>query len=673
VQYASDPLFSTGVVDDAPTPDPTYTFGSALTDGKWYWRVRGVNAFDIWGPWSATQYFTVDATGPNAPVLKSPANGTSFAGTPTFIWNVSATATRYQFAYGPDNNVANVTYTSPELIKSTHKPATLMELGTSYWFARAKDAAGNWGAWSTPFTITIAAPVPASTVLKSPANNFFTNDVQQQLTWNAVDYAVDYNVQIDTTATFVAPLIQEEIDVAGMSLIPNSLTDGKYYWRVRAQNVNGNYGAWSAPRYFTVDTIAPAAPVLRLPLAGATVTGMPAFSWRASTGATRYVMAIDTYTSSPSTALSHKPPIAIEGSFAWRVYAMDAAGNASPWSAFQDVTIKPGTPSMPTLVSPANGLKTVDYAIDLAWNAAAYGVSYNIQVSLYPSFVINGYTYNYYVSETSYTYTAPGIGSEKKYYWRVRAKNSAGIYGPWSASRSFTTLPSFNSQFNSAESLIGWYKHSGEWDMSGGYFSTFGLQNGFTSSISNLHSFTDFTYEARMKMGYNDSDYYSSSYYGLIVRGTPNYNYWNDWTNAYYFTINQYVDDSGYREGCYDIWRIVNGRWTRLTPYGSSWCTGIIKINDWNTLKVTATGSSLKFYINDNLMWSGTSSSPMGDRLGMFTWYNGWDSKGSYTGRNTPTYVDWAVAGPPVVSSLDEQVLPGQWTSSRFSTPKATK
>ncbi len=73
----------------------SYPVAPALPDGKYYWRVQAVNG-RLGGKWSAVWYFTVDTTGPKAPVLLTPVNraGTQ-DGTPTFTWNASAGAVGY--------------------------------------------------------------------------------------------------------------------------------------------------------------------------------------------------------------------------------------------------------------------------------------------------------------------------------------------------------------------------------------------------------------------------------------------------------------------------------------------------------------------------------------------------------------------------------------------------
>ena len=78
-----------------------------------------------------------------------------------------------------------------------------------------------------------------------------------------------------------------------LSYTAATLPDGKYFWRVRTVNYLDIPSKWSASRYFTVDTAAPAAPALSLPADGASVTAIPTFSWAASLTATRYQFQYD--------------------------------------------------------------------------------------------------------------------------------------------------------------------------------------------------------------------------------------------------------------------------------------------------------------------------------------------------------------------------------------------
>jgi len=107
-------------------------------------------------------------------------------------------------------------------------------------------------------------------------------------------------------------------------------------------------------------------------------------------------------------------------------------------SASTALTVKapaapPPVPAAPTLLSPADGT-TLAQPITLDWSDVTGAVSYNIQIddgSQFPAPLIVDQTVT--VSQ----FTAPALVA-KRYFWRVRGINSAGVFGPFSAVRRFT-------------------------------------------------------------------------------------------------------------------------------------------------------------------------------------------------------------------------------------------
>ena len=93
-----------------------------LLDGKYYWRVRGINRFGNASSWSATRTITIDTTPPPAPALYLPMNLSSSRGTPLFSWKASAGAQFYQFR--SMTTLGIVIFTSAEQNALTFDPLT---------------------------------------------------------------------------------------------------------------------------------------------------------------------------------------------------------------------------------------------------------------------------------------------------------------------------------------------------------------------------------------------------------------------------------------------------------------------------------------------------------------------------------------------------------------------
>ncbi|MCC7117796.1 MAG: trypsin-like serine protease [Anaerolineales bacterium] len=153
IEFATDAAFTLNVNNVTSLTGTSYTPGSALGDGTYYWRMRAYNTGGNPGRWSSARTFTVDVTAPVAPLPISPA-GSVTKRSLTFSWQASPSAVSYQFMYDNDSDCSSPTYL--KIIAKTAIRPPAMRNGTYYWCVRAKDAAGNWSALSSPVTLTIA-------------------------------------------------------------------------------------------------------------------------------------------------------------------------------------------------------------------------------------------------------------------------------------------------------------------------------------------------------------------------------------------------------------------------------------------------------------------------------------------------------------------------------------
>jgi len=254
---------------------------------------------------------------------------------------------------------------------------------------------------------------------------------------------------------------------------------------------------------------------------------------------------------------------------------------------------------VPILIQP-NGTIT-DKTPTYQWASVSGATKYRIQVYQGTTMVFSKDYASTACSGGTCSGTPANTLAYKTYKWQARAY-TGGAWKPWSAWMNFTVdAPGegFNSQFTS--NATGWTGHSGVWSVAGGSYTTPGVDDNFASA-SHVNNYTTLTYEARLKRaGCVDCSNY------LIIRGNPTpLDPQGRWNKEYKFA---YTND-----GYISVWKI-NGVTVIALLYWTP-TSGINNAN-WNTLKVTATGSQLKFYINGILKWSGTDSDFASGRVGI--------------------------------------------------------
>ena len=148
--FASPVLQATGLVN------PYKTFTTTLAQGAFYWKVRAKDPGGNWSPWSTKWKFTVDTTAPGKPILVSPVNESKTTDrTPTFTWKAVSGAKYYQLIVDDNADFSSPVYTSPWGTTVSKTLGTPLTPKLYYWKVRAKDAAGNIGAWSGAWKLTI--------------------------------------------------------------------------------------------------------------------------------------------------------------------------------------------------------------------------------------------------------------------------------------------------------------------------------------------------------------------------------------------------------------------------------------------------------------------------------------------------------------------------------------
>ncbi|CAN5243351.1 hypothetical protein BH09ACT3_BH09ACT3_04930 [soil metagenome] len=152
-------LSTPNVAHDVRVTDTQYLL-SGLNQGWIWWQVRAVDALGNVGPWSNIWATGVDTVQPAQVQLVAPAaQSTETTGSFDLRWLSVESGVTYTVQVS-DNLTGPGPYNTSGLIY----PLAGVPDGSYYWKVRATDTAGNVGAWSEPWKITVDTSVPVSPV-----------------------------------------------------------------------------------------------------------------------------------------------------------------------------------------------------------------------------------------------------------------------------------------------------------------------------------------------------------------------------------------------------------------------------------------------------------------------------------------------------------------------------
>jgi Secretion system C-terminal sorting domain len=445
VQWADNPQFIN-------TADSTIA-GTLLNTGvlqrttKYFWRVRAENEGGEAPTWSAVRTFTTIGL-PNAPVLNSPADGaTGQAVTSmTLRWNAVIGANTYTVQYADNPDFVNFK-SQPAYNNFTTINITLPANTTFYWRVFAGNNQENLTSPISPARSFTTAAATTSPTLASPPDGFagISSANGAVLQWSALSGAATvgaYKVEWADNPNFLYPSAGVTSAVNYNTSITGALDANKtYYWRI-----TGTYSTGGTIEYPTRTFSTAAAntqPILTAPLnkANAISTSTVNLAWAALASANDYTVEIaDNPLYNSAITLNSVAPnvdfttLNANTNYYWRAKANTATGS-TPWSAtwaFSTAAIAAQT----TLTAPTNNAQNVALSgVALTWQAVANAADYEVMWSPNQSFSsdVNKFT----TSNTSFN--AVGFTISTNYYWRVRARNSAGN-GAWSPVYKFATL-----------------------------------------------------------------------------------------------------------------------------------------------------------------------------------------------------------------------------------------
>ena len=401
----------------------SYTNTSYIENGNtYYYKVRALDANGTAGAWSSVVSVTYKQTLP-APTVTG---GNDTQGRPTLKWKAVSGAAKYEVYRARSKDGDYIKYST--VTGTSYTNTSYIENGNTYYYkVRALDANGTAGAWSSIVSVTYKQTLSAPTVTGG-------NDAQGRptLKWNAVSGAAKYEVYRarSLNGDYIKYSTVTGTSYTNTSYIENGNT---YYYKVRALKSDGTAGAWSSIVAVTYKQTLSAPAVT----GGNDSQGRPTLKWNAVSGAAKYEVyrarskdvTYTKYSTTTGTAYTNSSYLTSGATYYYKVRALDANGNAGPYSAVVSVTcrLKLTAPTV-TGGTDAQGRPT------LKWNAVSGAAKYEV----YRARSMNGDYVKYStVTGTSYTNTSY-LANGTTYYYKVRALGSDGSYGPYSTPVSVT-------------------------------------------------------------------------------------------------------------------------------------------------------------------------------------------------------------------------------------------
>jgi hypothetical protein len=465
VQIAAGDQFGSPILsvahDRAPFDSPA-TMDSVLPDDTYQWRVRARDPKGNPGPWSTPVQFTKawQAAEPVFPADDATVSSLFFRWKPVpgaERYEVQVTDTQHTFQGAPLK--VNTTTANTELaVTWEEEKAKGLSYGNLWWRVRPV-VNGVYGGWSPARHITYQAPTTTTnpTVLSPAADS--DSALMPYLQWTPVTGATMYRVDIATDPLFhnvVESAITSAQAWAPRLPLPDNQVGTGYYWRV----VWGSGASLANPQWMVDETTVPVGHFTKQtrvslgPASGSQVADAPLLSWSPVDGVARYELQLSRNPLFDQDTLggaevdratiwglgavpgSHRrgAPRLADGTWYWRVRAIDGAGNGQSWSPVGRFTL---TSPRPSVSLPGDG-ETVVGAPLMRWSPVAQACGYEVQVSKTPSFGDDAALVS--TAQTAIVLTGKEISRPGRWYWRVRADYCGKLRGQWTPTRSFRSV-----------------------------------------------------------------------------------------------------------------------------------------------------------------------------------------------------------------------------------------
>lgn len=329
---------------------------------------------------------------PAASAATSPPEGLTTAGAstsaiPTLSWDRVPEATDYTVQVSATSTFTSVLWSATTV--NLHAVPTRQLPSGALWFRVRANAPAGASDWSSR---SFSRDQSAGPALQSPADGEPLSPPSEPilLSWNSSPGAVEYEVEISSSAGFVDPALSDFYKTETTSLVrPDPEPARTYYWRVRGILDSGITTRWSTARSYVLESL-PAA-VRVAPTEGETVDDI-VLDWQPVAGATSYDVEISlvpdfsTIVDSQQRVLGtrYSPPVTLDNNqYYWRVRARDVSDNPQSTDEVGVWMFRRAWADQPSLEYPADGSAVGD-PFYFQWTPVRLASSYVLQLTPNP-------------------------------------------------------------------------------------------------------------------------------------------------------------------------------------------------------------------------------------------------------------------------------------------------
>ena len=317
---------------------------------------------------------TSDTTAPTVPGTPSTTSPTTSL-KPSWSWSAATDGgtglanPAYTVQWSQSSSFSSGVSTATTNSTSYTQPSNLSD-GTWYFHVKATDVASNASAYSSNGSVVIDTTGPSAPDIGT--TTIATRTTPSVLSWNASSDGGTglanpaYTVQWSQSSSFSSGV--NSATTNSISYTTVSLSQGTWYFRIKATDVVSNASAWSNVVTIVYDTTAPSTPGTPNTTTP-TNNPTPSWSWTASTdngsGLNNPAYTVQwsqssSFSSGVNSATTNtnsfaQPSNLADGTWYFRVKASDAAGNDSSYSSNGSVAIDTAAPAISLIVAISNG------------------------------------------------------------------------------------------------------------------------------------------------------------------------------------------------------------------------------------------------------------------------------------------------------------------------------